>query len=265
MSPRGGTATRPSTTATLRCGSQCAASRCPVELQRRRADDDRRVGVVGLERGERLDGLAEPLLVGEERAARVEHVAHAGPLERLELAAEHGGDLRRSARRSVARERRIAVAGLAVLGAQRARAPAPRAPSTSTSCSARKASSGSTQPRVERRSRAARLGAGQRVERLAGVGIPQHLEPQALAVDAARRGQPRGRRRRRPSSSALHAALARRRRAARSAARAATCGVRRAVSGAEQRAVVAARPRPRAAPRAPRRRASASTHQPRPS
>ena len=64
----------------------------PVELQRRRADDDRREGVVGLERGERLDGLAEALLVGDEGAPRLEHVAHAGPLKRRELAAEHRGD-----------------------------------------------------------------------------------------------------------------------------------------------------------------------------
>ena len=42
----------------------------PVELQAGRADDDRGERVVGLERGERLDGLAEALLVGEERAPR---------------------------------------------------------------------------------------------------------------------------------------------------------------------------------------------------
>ena len=57
-----------------RCGSQCSVSRCQLSFRRRRADDDRRVGVVGLERGERLHRLAEALLVGEERAARVEHV-----------------------------------------------------------------------------------------------------------------------------------------------------------------------------------------------
>ena len=83
----------PSTTATLRCGSQRARLALPVELERRRADDDGGIGVVGLERGERLDRLAEALLVGQERAARVQRVADAGPLERLERAAERAGDL----------------------------------------------------------------------------------------------------------------------------------------------------------------------------
>src|SRR5437764_5916354 len=58
----------------------------PVQLHRCRADDYRRVGVVGLERGQRLDRLAQSLLVGEERTTRVEHVADAGPLERHQLA-----------------------------------------------------------------------------------------------------------------------------------------------------------------------------------
>ena len=64
----------------------------PAELHRRRAHHDRRISAVGLERGERLDGLAEPLLVGQERPARVEHVAHAGPLKRRQLAAERRRD-----------------------------------------------------------------------------------------------------------------------------------------------------------------------------
>ena len=62
----------------------------PVQLEARRADDDRRVGVVGLERRERLDRLAETLLVGEERAALGEQVADPRALERLQLAAEGG-------------------------------------------------------------------------------------------------------------------------------------------------------------------------------
>ena len=60
----------------------------PVELQRGRADDDGRVRVVGLERRERLHGLAETLLVGEEQAPRLERVGDAGALERAQLAAE---------------------------------------------------------------------------------------------------------------------------------------------------------------------------------
>ena len=41
----------------------------PHQLHARRADHDRREGLVGLERRERLHRLAEPLLVGDERAA----------------------------------------------------------------------------------------------------------------------------------------------------------------------------------------------------
>ena len=44
--------------------------------------------VVGLERGERLHRLAEPLLVGDERPPALERVAHAGALEGVQLAAE---------------------------------------------------------------------------------------------------------------------------------------------------------------------------------
>ncbi len=64
----------------------------PVELEARGAHHDGGVGVVGLERGERLDRLAEPLLIGEEGAALGEQVAHACALEGLELALE-GGDI----------------------------------------------------------------------------------------------------------------------------------------------------------------------------
>ena len=60
----------------------------PHQLHARRADHHGREGVVGLERGERLHGLAEPLLVGDERAAALERVAHACALEGVQLAAE---------------------------------------------------------------------------------------------------------------------------------------------------------------------------------
>ena len=90
---------RPSMTVTLAVRQPLRGLALPVELQRRGADDDRRERAVGLERRERLDGLAEPLLVGDERAPRVERVAHARPLKRRELAAEHRRDRRRSARR----------------------------------------------------------------------------------------------------------------------------------------------------------------------
>jgi len=60
----------------------------PVQLQGRRADDDRRVGRVGLDRRECLDRLPEALLVGEERASLGEQIPDSRTLERLELAAE---------------------------------------------------------------------------------------------------------------------------------------------------------------------------------
>jgi hypothetical protein len=62
----------------------------PVELDARRADDDRGVGAVELERGQRLHGLAEPLLVGDERAPLAQRVRHAGALEGPQRAAERG-------------------------------------------------------------------------------------------------------------------------------------------------------------------------------
>ena len=61
----------------LRAGQPALELAQPVELEARRTDDDRRVGAVGLERRERLDRLAETLLVGEERAPLGEQVAHA--------------------------------------------------------------------------------------------------------------------------------------------------------------------------------------------
>ena len=60
----------------------------PVELQRRRADHDRRVGVVLLQRRQRLDGLAQALLVGDEQPPRLQRVLDARALERAQLAAE---------------------------------------------------------------------------------------------------------------------------------------------------------------------------------
>jgi hypothetical protein len=60
----------------------------PHQLHRRRAEDDRGERLVGLERRQRLHRLAEALLVGDECLSALECVAHAGALERVELAAE---------------------------------------------------------------------------------------------------------------------------------------------------------------------------------
>ena len=56
----------------------------PVRLQARRAHDDCGVRVGGLERREQFDGLAEALLVGEQRAAPAQHLTDRVPLKRHE-------------------------------------------------------------------------------------------------------------------------------------------------------------------------------------
>ena len=61
-------------------GQPAAHFPLPAELQARGTRDDRRVGAGRLDRGERLNGLAEPLLVGDERATAKQRVFHAGPL-----------------------------------------------------------------------------------------------------------------------------------------------------------------------------------------
>ena len=70
----------------VRCGSQRAASRSQMSF--RRAGQTTTAGYASSASsvGERLHRLAEALLVGQERAPRVQQVAHAGPLERRELA-----------------------------------------------------------------------------------------------------------------------------------------------------------------------------------
>ena len=60
----------------------------PDQLDRGRADDNDRVGVVGLDRRQRLNRLAEPLLIGDQSATRFERVTDSGPLEWFERAAE---------------------------------------------------------------------------------------------------------------------------------------------------------------------------------
>ena len=89
----------------------------PVELQAGRADDDRRVGVVGLERRQRLDRLAKPLLVGQEGAPLLQQVGNAGALERLQLATEtrQHADAAASSAASVAAESATSPAARACL------------------------------------------------------------------------------------------------------------------------------------------------------
>ena len=98
-------------------GQPLAGLALPDALERGGADHDGREGVVGLERGQRLHRLAEALLVGQEAAAGVERVADAGPLERLQRAAELRGDLGQRLALGGARPADL-VGGLGVLGAQ---------------------------------------------------------------------------------------------------------------------------------------------------
>ena len=60
----------------------------PHELHARRAHDHRGERLVRLDRRQRLHGLAEALLVGDERAPARQGVAHARALEGVQLAAE---------------------------------------------------------------------------------------------------------------------------------------------------------------------------------
>ena len=150
----------------------------PVELQRGGADDDRRERAVGLERRERLDGLAEALLVGEERAARVEHVADARPLERLELPPSTRGDLG-DRLALVARELRMRLAPRRARRAGGERGAA-RCRATSHLVQRDERVELLDDPRVERH-RALGLRGGQALERGAGVRVPEHLDLQAVA------------------------------------------------------------------------------------
>ena len=74
----------------LRPGSQRSSSRSQLSLRLAGHTTTAGIRAVGLQRGERLDRLAEALLVGEKRAALSEQVAHPGALKRLQLAAQTG-------------------------------------------------------------------------------------------------------------------------------------------------------------------------------
>ena len=133
---------------------------------------------------QRLDRLAEPLFVGQKRAAGLERVTDGCPLKRRELTAQDGRDPGRSAQLCSARERRTA---------SRA-AGARRSSRSSASCRQRRTStpvarderiellgnpgSSATPLRVS-----ARAAARTRPDRR----VPQHLEQQPLAVDTAAR------------------------------------------------------------------------------
>ena len=180
MSPRGGTARAPLDHGDGSMGQPLGRLALPAELHRRRADDDRRKGVVGFERGERLDGLAEPLLVGQEHLAGVERIANPRPLERRERAAEHGGDL--GDRIGVIGARPAHRVGRLLALGQQPREDRPGGLGDLDPVGGDEAVELAGQPRVQRH-RARPLGARELHERVADVRVPHDLEPQLLAVD----------------------------------------------------------------------------------
>ncbi len=162
----------------------------PGQLHRRRADHDGRVGLIGLERRERLHRLAEPLLVGEERAPRRKRIADRRPLKRGELAAEHALRLRdrlggaRAGVRDRALRRTVLVAEALELTGGGGR--------DGDAVQREERVEPVGDPRIE-----LELVAGGSRESLEGDGdvrVPQDLEHEALAGDSAREDQARRRR-----------------------------------------------------------------------
>ena len=179
-----------------RWGSQLARLALPVELQRGRADDDRRVGAVGLERGQRLDRLAQPLLVGQEGPPGLEDVADPGPLEGLRARRRATAATSGIGGALVARERADRRRRLLVLGAQAGEQLGRPRRVTSTAVEGDERVEGRRDPRVRGDRPAGRARAGRRTPRPTS-RVPQDLEPQAQAVDPVGEDQPRRRRDRR--------------------------------------------------------------------
>jgi hypothetical protein len=170
----GRTGERPSITATERCGSH----RCA----------DRGEGAVSLERRKRLDRLAEPLLIGQERATGVERVADSGPLIRRQLTAEqscHSRDrLSVIGARAPDRVRRFDALGSKRLDDLQGAAGDLHLMTRDERVELLR------DPWIQwhhaRSVRARKL-----FERRADLRIPHNLEPQLLAIDAAEVGEPR--------------------------------------------------------------------------
>ena len=181
---------RPWMTATERCGSHLAVSRSQLSFSEAGQTTTAGIGVVGLERRQRLDGLAQALLVGQEGAPRAQRVAHARPLEGRELAAEHGGGLgdRLAGRR--ARGADLAQR-LVVLGAQLVERLRRRAVDGDV-VQGQEGVERLDDPRVDGQRVAGLDGAGQRVEGAGDVGVPEHVEAQEGPVDRLADGQARG-------------------------------------------------------------------------
>jgi hypothetical protein len=153
----------------------------PHQPEARRADDDRGERVVGLDRRQRLDGLAQAGLVGQEGAPRLQEVAHAGPLERRQLAAgESRGGIERlagsGARTTDGLDRVV------VLGAQ-AGEHGLSGRGHRDAVHAKELLERLQRPRIDRQRAATALHPWERQERLAGVVVPQHLEREARLLD----------------------------------------------------------------------------------
>ena len=163
----------------------------PAELHRGRADHDRRVGAVRLQGGQRLDGLAQSLLVGQERSAGLQRVAHRGPLKRRGLAAEDGRGLGERLGLGGARAP-DRISGVAVLGQQ----PLQHVDRLSGDRDVVAGDEGVQRlgkPGIQR-NRSGAVGARKLGEAEADVGVPQDLQAQLLPVhpadvDQSRRGR----------------------------------------------------------------------------
>ena len=260
MSPVFGTATPPSTTSTRAVRQPPLGLAQPVELQRRGADDDRRVGVVGLHR-RRAPGRSCP---GPARRRGTRGARRAGsgtPAHWNGCSSPPSARRRpRSAAPSVALERLIC-AWASAASSRRSSSAASAGASTSTPCSARKpsrwwtthGSSGSERPPSDV--------ARQALEGVADRRVPQRLQQERLALDrdVERPAAPAAPRRRAPAPGR---SASRRRRASRRAPRRAP---RRPRASAARAACPRARPTPSTTPRAPCPARVSRTHQPLPS
>ena len=161
----------------MRCGSQRRRLALPAELERGRADDDRREGAVGLERRQRLRrSCRAPARRRGTRGARRARSARR-PTGTARACRPGAGAASAIGSALVARERRTAAVAAALLGAQPPERPAAASARPRRRCRARNASSCVGDPRVERHGRLP-------VARRAGARtpaptswIPQHLEP----------------------------------------------------------------------------------------
>ena len=217
-------------TATERCGSHLAVSRSQLSFSEAGQTTTAGIGVVGLERRQRLDRLAEALLVGQEGAPRAQRVADARPLE--------------------GRSSPPSTAAVSAIGSPSSRA---------------RRGSRSAPRRTRRAARRASPSPSRRWRRRAGPGrrrAPRRPTGRSAARGRGRRRPAARRRRRRRRGPRARRGAGRSRRPSRSRARRAGGGSSPRSSDAMQRCAapsMRAPPRARRAPRPPLRSSGASS------